>query len=94
MSKNPLLTTAVASMFAGELFLMHRNIEDHQISWPIAFMIWLCFGIAAGYAGDQTYNRWQTTTNSPTKRFFMLWAVIAVIFIAAYLMAQAAFFLA
>lgn len=93
MSRKPLLTTAVASMFAGELFLMHPNIATHEISWPMAFALWLAFGVSAGYAGDTIYNRSHVKTKGALVRFFLLSAIIAVIFLAAFIFSRVVFWI-
>jgi hypothetical protein len=90
----PIVTTGVVSMFAGEMFFIHPNLEVEAYSPVVALLLWTCFGVVTAFAGDRIYNRWQATTDTPIIRFGMLWAVIAAIFALAWMLSKMASWIA
>jgi hypothetical protein len=94
MRTRPLVTTGVASMFAGEWFFIHPNLASQLYNPWFAMILWTLFGATAAWVGDRTYNQWQQHTQREVVRFLMLWAVLACIFIAAYVLSWIAFALA
>ncbi|UHH09646.1 hypothetical protein LU699_15490 [Luteimonas fraxinea] len=94
MSSKPLVTTGIASMFAGDIFFMGPNTTNGLVPLPAAFALWLAFGIATAFAGDTAYNRWNSPSRTPTHRLVVLWTIIFTILLSVFVLSKIGFFIA
>lgn len=57
MANHKLETLGVIGLLAGEIFILHPNIEQKTIEWTFLICVWLLFAIISGFLLDKIYNK-------------------------------------
>ena len=88
MANHKLETLGVVGLLAGEIFIVHPNIEHKTINWIFLICVWLSFAIISGFLLDKVYNKFivQEICKHEFLRFLAIIVLGAFQFLVAYLL--------
>lgn len=77
-------TLGIVSLLAGEIFIIHPNIELHRYNMLALIIVWLISAIVIGYLGDKVYNKTLPSLVKPIERYILLICISVIIFVVFY----------